>query len=182
MRSSRSRSSGSRTAGSVATAAWGFPPNPPQRRMSRIVPSSAAANTANGAIHATRSKPCAGGAARTVAPYFATKALKICWSLMPAAMSALNSLSSCVDSVQPTWLHSPRICAHPQVHISRWSRSFNRPLGLLAPSEKQMATASTETSTALVQRVKARRSAISRLPSAPEPRAQPAPRERATQQ
>src|SRR5208283_3686581 len=63
---------------------------------------------------------------------------------------------------------------------SRWSRSYRRPLGLLAPSDKQMATDSTETSTTLVQRVKARER-ISCLPSAPEPRAYVAPQARATQ-
>ena len=88
-----------------------------------MVPSSAAPKTAKGAIQATRSKPCVVGAASTVAPYLAVKAEKICWSLMPVAMSALSSLSSCPEEGQPTWLHSPSNCAQPQVHIRRWFRS-----------------------------------------------------------
>src|SRR5436305_9923028 len=90
-----------------------------QCRTSKIVPSVAAANTAKGAIHATRLKPEAGGAASTVAPYFPAKVLKILSSLSPLVMPERSRSSSSEELGQPTWLHSPRISAQPQVHIRR---------------------------------------------------------------
>src|SRR5271157_1356139 len=164
--SRRSRSAGSSVAGSGAVA-WVFPIDRfAHRRTSKMVPSSAAANTAKGAIQATRSKPCVVGAASTVAPYLAANEARISLSLLPAAMAALNSLRIRPDSGQPTWLHSPSSCAQPQVHISRCPRSLKRELASVAPIEKQTATASTPACTALIQKVRDRKVIISCRPSA----------------
>src|SRR6516164_4859060 len=91
-----------------------------QCRTSRMVPSRAAANTANGAIQATRLKPEAGGAARTVAPYFAANVSKIFLSVSPLAMLERSRSNSSEEFGQPTWLHSPRICAFE--HLQRRHR------------------------------------------------------------
>src|ERR1700733_2448113 len=106
-----------------------------------MVPSSAAANTAKGAIQATRSKPCVVGAASTVAPYLAAKLVRICSSVAPEAMAALSSSRIWPDEGQPTWLHSPSNWAQLQVHMRRWPRSLKRRLALVAPVEKQTAMA-----------------------------------------
>ncbi len=71
----------------------GHGPRPVQRRTSRMVPNSAAPNTANGAIHATRLKPCVVGAASTVTPYLVVNQSRICLSVCPVAMAALSSSS-----------------------------------------------------------------------------------------
>src|SRR6185437_6452608 len=81
--SRRSRSSGSSVLSAAVAEAGTLPPvhpffKPPQRRISKIVPASAARKTANGAIHAIRSNPRAGGAANIVVPYLAANQLRIC--------------------------------------------------------------------------------------------------------
>src|ERR1035437_11122787 len=101
--------------GSETCAACVLPTD--HRRTSRMVPSSAAPKTAKGAIQATRLNPSVVGAAKTVAPYLEANEASISLSLFPAEMPALSSASSCPDDWQPTWLHSPRISAQPQVHI-----------------------------------------------------------------
>ena len=125
-----------------------------QRRISRMVPSSAAAKTAKGAIQATRSKPWVVGAASTVArtwrrtrPESPCRSCRRRWPR--SARRAPRPLSG-----QPTWLHSPSNCAQPQVHISRWSRSLKRELASVAPSEKQTATASTAACNDFIQKDK----------------------------
>src|ERR1035441_8262398 len=165
--SRRARSAGSSFAGS-GMAVCVLPTDKfAHRRTSRMVPSSAAANTAKGAIHATRSKPWVVGAASTVAPYLAANDARISLSLLPAAMAALSSLRIRPLSGQPTWLHSPSICAQLQVHISLCPRSLNRELASVAPIEKQMATASAAACTVLIQNEKRLERLTDGLPSAP---------------
>src|SRR5580658_4254875 len=153
----------SELAGAEAIAAVrASPPNPPQRLIKRIVPSSAAANTAKGAIHATRLNPCAGGAASTVKPYLPEKSSRICLSLSPAAISVVSIDISSPRSGQPTWSHSPTSCAQPHWHISLWPKSLNRDPASVAPSEKQTATAISSPCTALIQEFQRNGEAISR--------------------
>jgi len=68
-------------------------------------------------------------------------------------------------SGQPTWLHSPSICAQPQVHISLCPRSLNRVLARPHPARSRQRRPR-PASTALIQKVKGVERLTDGLPSA----------------
>src|ERR1700739_1356109 len=69
-------------------------------------------------------------------------------------MAAASSLRMWGDSGQPRWLHSPSICAHPQVDMRRGPISVNPALLFVAPIEKHTAIARRKASAVLIQKTK----------------------------
>src|ERR1019366_7700374 len=87
LRSSSSSGSLSWAGATGCATARDFP-----RRTSQTVSTSAAAENANGMIHATRLNPVVVGADNTVLPYFCTKLCSTSESLSPRSMAAVSSL------------------------------------------------------------------------------------------
>src|SRR5580704_588892 len=111
-----------------------------QERMTSTTRPKPKNRAAKGMIYAARSKPFVVGAARTVGPYFWTKACSTRLSLSPRETAAISSLRMPSESGQPTWLHSRRIWLQPQMHIIWWPISVKRVAGSPAPRKAKMAS------------------------------------------
>src|SRR5580704_19665249 len=114
-----------------------------QERMTSTTRPKPKNRAAKGMIYAARSKPFVVGAARTVGPYFWTKACSTRLSLSPRETAAISSLRMPSESGQPTWLHSRRIWLQPQMHIIWWPISLKRVAGSPAPRKAKTAAQST---------------------------------------
>src|SRR6266702_56967 len=92
------------------------------------VPTVASRKTAMGTIQAALSKPPRIGAARIVAPYFASNQLRIIVSVLLVSSWACNSEIMTGEEGQLTWLHSSSTCPHPQEQIISWPSLSKRDL------------------------------------------------------